>query len=111
MEDFIIRPALSEDIGHVQHLNLQAFQYEHDHGFDRRLNMHWPLSEAARATVRSLIEQEDGALLVAARGTAIVGYLAGHLSKAGPQHLSDHTALLQGLFVAEHVRRRGISGE
>ncbi len=108
MEKFIIKPALREDIAYVQQLNLQAFQHERDHGFDRHLNVRWPLSEAAQAIFRSLIEQEDGLLLVAARGTEIVGYLVGHLGEGGSQHVGSRTALLRGLFVAEYVRRRGI---
>ena len=45
---------------------------------------------------------------IAARGTEIVAYLAGHLGEAGPQHLGGRMALLRGLFVAEHVQRKGI---
>jgi hypothetical protein len=67
MEDFVIRPALLEDIDDVQQLSLQAFQHECDHGFDRHLNLHWPRSAGAQALFRRLIEQEDSLLLVAAR--------------------------------------------
>lgn len=108
MEDFVIRPALLEDIGDVQQLSLQAFQHECDYGFDRHLNLHWPRSEEAQALFRRLIEQEGSLPLVAVRGTETVGYLAGHLGDVGPQHVGGRTALLQGLFVSAHVRRRGI---
>jgi ribosomal protein S18 acetylase RimI-like enzyme len=108
MEDFSIRPARLEDVGHLQQLNLQAFQHEHEHGFDRNLDMQWPLSEAAGAVWRGLVEQEGGGLWVAVMGTEIVGYLAGELSEAGRQRSGGVTALLRGLFVAQHARRRGI---
>ena len=58
MENFIVRLAQLADVGHVQQLMLRAFQFERDHGFDSDLDMHWPLSEAAQANLRSLIEQE-----------------------------------------------------
>jgi ribosomal protein S18 acetylase RimI-like enzyme len=108
MEDFIIRPALLEDMSDVQQLSLQAFQHEYDHGFNRHLNLHWPRSAGAQALFRRLIEQEDSLRLVAVRGTETVGYLAGHLGDVGPQHVGGRTALLRGLFVSAHLRRRGI---
>jgi ribosomal protein S18 acetylase RimI-like enzyme len=108
MENCVIRPAAPEDIGQVQQLNLQAFQHELDHGFDRHINPHWPLSEEAQMVFRGLIEQKESLLLVAVCGTEVVGYLVGHLGEARFQHLGGHPALLQGLFVAPWVRRRGI---
>ena len=108
MEECVIRSAVPEDIGAVQQLALQGFRHEFDHGYDRHVNLDWPLSEEAQAAFRALIEQEESLLLVAACGTEVVGYLAGYLGPAGPQHLGGRPALLRGLFVAAPVRRQGI---
>ena len=90
------RPAQESDLPKVQSLLRLLRLHEREEGFNTTVDPEWALSDDAAKRLQQCIASEDQVLLVAIVNSNIVGCLVGHV------------AHIDGVFVMEGFRRRGI---
>ena len=90
------RPAQESDLPNVQALLRLLRLHEREEGFNTTVDPEWAVSDAAEKQLQQCIASADQLLLVALVNSSIVGCLVGHV------------AHLDGVFVMEGFRRKGI---
>lgn len=106
MEKVTIRKATIDDLGVIQQLASELFEYEHQR-WDDTIDPNWPFSEEATASYKKAINEK--VTLVAERDGSPAGYLIGKIFPADPKAARQASAAyLENIYISSDYRGSGM---
>ena len=106
MENTTIRKATIDDLGAIQQLASELFEYERQR-WDDTIDPNWPFGEEATASYKKAINEK--VTLIAERNGSPAGYLIGKVFPADPRAARQvSAAYLENIYISSDYRGHGI---
>ncbi len=106
MENITIGKATIDDLGAIQQLASELFEYEYQR-WDNTIDPNWPFSEEATASYKKAINEK--VTLIAECDGSPAGYLIGQIFSADPKAARQvSAAYLENIYISSDYRGHGI---
>ena len=110
MKEISIRKATSSDLNSIQGLNHELCSKE-NREFDPTIDPNYPLSQKGEDYLKLRLVSDDSFVLVAEKGTEIIGYLIGALIAPMDYRTITILAEAENMYIKDTFRSQGIGGK